>query len=71
MCAAYKSDKKAIPVYVILFAGNVGKLFPTNYLILYSKSDVMMGVSDVLDTFVGMWEYKKVLKKIYICKNFF
>ena len=69
MCAAYKSDKKAIPVYVILFVGNVGNLFPTNYLILYSKNGVMMGVSDVLYTFVGMWEcgsIKKYFKQIYV-----
>ncbi len=52
--------KKAIPVYAILFVGNVGNPFPTNYLILYIQNGVMMGVSDVLDTFVGVWEYKKV-----------
>lgn len=62
MCAAYKSDNKAISVYVILFVGNVGNLFPTNYLILYSKNGVMMRVSDVLYTFVGMWEYGSIKK---------
>ena len=49
--------------------GNVGSLFPTNYLILYSKNGVMMRVSDVLYTFVGMWEcgsIKKYFKQIYV-----
>ncbi len=49
--------------------GNVGNLFPTNYLILYSKNGVMMRVSDVLYTFVGMWEcgsIKKYFKRIYV-----
>ena len=67
--------KKAIPVYAILFVGNVGNPFPTNYLILYIRNGVMMGVSDVSYTFVGMWEcgnvgmweYKKVfLTYLYV-----
>ena len=48
---------------------DVGSPFPTNYLKPYIENGVMMRVSDVLYTFVGMWEcgsIKKYFKKIYI-----
>ena len=66
MCAAYKSDNKAIPVYAILFVGNVGNPFPANFLIFYIQNGVMMRVSDALDIFVGVWEYKKVFLNIFM-----
>jgi len=55
--------------------GNVGNLFPTNYFKPYIGNSVLMGIFDILYTFVGMWEcgsIKKYIKNLYIfCKILF
>ncbi len=67
MCAntAYKVDKKAIPIYAILFVGDVENLFPTNYLKFYSdENSVIMRIFDILSIFVGIW-VMRVYKEVF------
>ena len=40
--AAYKTDKKAIPVYAILYVGNGGNPFPISFLVLYIQKGAIM-----------------------------
>lgn len=65
--------KQAIPIYNP-YVGNVGNLFPTNFLKNYIKNGVIMRISDIFYIFVAMWLYgsiKKYFKKtLYNIKTF-